>query len=151
MKKTCGCLSHQTQAVFTALCSCSDLMELLKLLKYSISQQKWAHKAEGAERSSRFDHKIRMLLTMFYLIFLLLHHPKWGYVPQKSGMLPWWDGCAHLMVRDGPWGLWRTFSSICPALKPQSSHPPSDFGFLNKDKDPKLRLQGSQSRKKPQH
>lgn len=42
-------------------------MELLKLLKYSISQQKWAHRAEGAERSRRFDHKIRMgsmLLTM---------------------------------------------------------------------------------------
>lgn len=46
-------LEPSTQAVFTAFCSYSDLMELLKLLKYSISQQRWAHEAEGADRRHR--------------------------------------------------------------------------------------------------
>lgn len=105
-------LEPSTQAVFTAFCSCSDLMELLKLLKHSISQQKWAHKAEGGDRSRRFDHEIKMgltLFTMFYLMGFVIAPPKMGLCPSEmrcQGCCPGeMDGCLHLMVRDGPWGL----------------------------------------------
>lgn len=87
-------------------------MELLKLLKDSISQQKWVHKAEGADRSRRFDHKIRMgskLLTTVYLMGFVIATPKMGLCPSEmrcQGCCPGeMDGCAHLMGRDGPWGL----------------------------------------------
>lgn len=46
-------LEPSTQAVFTAFYSWSDLMELLKLLKDSISQQRRAYKAEWADRRKK--------------------------------------------------------------------------------------------------
>lgn len=118
-------LEPSTQAVFTAFCSCSDLMELLKLLKYSISQQKWAHKAEGADRSRRFDHKVRMgftLHTMLYLMGFIIAPPKMGLSPSEMRC----QGCCSGEIRT--LGLVKDFFpplNICPALKLQSSCPPS--------------------------
>lgn len=85
-------LEPSTQAVFTALCSYSDLMELLKLLKYSISQQRWAYKAEWADRRNRTfacchtaclipdqEASIDLLLhtmVMLYFMVLVITTPK---------------------------------------------------------------------------
>lgn len=68
-------LEPSAQAGFTAFWSYSDLMELLKLLKCSISQLRWAHKAEWDRRNRTFAwcHAAWLIPDQEASIGLILH------------------------------------------------------------------------------
>lgn len=139
-------------------------MELLKLLKYSISQQKWAHKAEGADRSSRFDHEHHTAHSVrFDGVWNCTTKTRvLSFRNEVPGMLPWWDGWMCSSDGEG-WTLrlvkgfflHQTFVQhlnyrVLVHLQLRNLwvfKSKAAFGFLIKHR-PKARLQGSQSRKK---
>lgn len=134
MKKTCGCLSHQTRQFLQLSVAAVTSWNCWRFLNTPFpsrsghTKQKEQIEAGGLTMKSGWAS----LCTQCYIWWvLLLHHQKWGYLPQKWGardaalvrwmdVFIWWWG----MDLGACKGLFSPLN-ICPALKLQSSCPPS--------------------------